>query len=169
MLTLRGAIVPADVPGLCARVENALRESEANLVVCDVAEVTDPDCATVDALARMQLTARRLGRRAPVAWRCRTSCTTLLALAGLCDVVGLCGGYAVEPRGQAEQREEPLGVEEERDPADAAVADLEDLQRPRLVGRRPGRACTGPNAGSRSPSTGRGASPGSRCPARGTT
>ena len=61
--------------------------------MCDVAEVTDPDCATVDALARMQLTTRRLGGEL----RLRGVSDELhevLALAGLCDVLGLCGGYA---------------------------------------------------------------------------
>ena len=90
---LRGAIVRADVPGLCARLQELLRGSEADIVVCDVAEVTDPDCATVDALARMQLTSRRLGREL----RLRGVTDELhdvLALAGLCDVVALCGGYA---------------------------------------------------------------------------
>jgi len=93
VVTLRGAIVRADVPALCAHVEDLVRGSEAVLVVCDVAEVTDPDCGTVDALARMQLTTRRLGREL----RLRGVSEELhdvLALAGLCDVVGPCGSYA---------------------------------------------------------------------------
>jgi anti-anti-sigma regulatory factor len=93
LLTLRGAIAHADVLGLCAHIEELLRDDDADLVVCDVAEVTDPDCATVDALARMQLTAKRLGAEL----RLRGASEELhdvLALAGLCDVVGLCGRYA---------------------------------------------------------------------------
>ena len=39
--------------------------------------------------------------------------------------------------GQAEEREERLGVEEERELDDPAVRDLEHLQRPRLVAARP--------------------------------
>src|SRR2546428_12747357 len=39
---------------------------------------------------------------------------------------------ALELQRQAEQREQPLGVEEERDLADAARRELDDLQRPRL-------------------------------------
>ena len=92
VVTLRGAIVRADVPGLCARVQELLDGGEADIVVCDVAGVTDPDCATVDALARMQLTTRRLGGEL----RLRGASDQLhevLALAGLCDVLGLCGGY----------------------------------------------------------------------------
>ena len=93
MLMLRGAIGRADVPGLCAHVRELLDGSEADLVVCDVAGVSDPDCATVDALARIQLTARRLGSEL----RLRGASDELhevLAMAGLCEVVGLCGGYA---------------------------------------------------------------------------
>jgi anti-anti-sigma regulatory factor len=93
VVTLRGAIVTADVSALCARVEKLLREREVDLVVCDVARVSEPDCAIVDALARMQLTARRLGSEL----RLRGASDELhevLALAGLCDVLGLCAGYA---------------------------------------------------------------------------
>ena len=39
----------------------------------------------------------------------------------------------VEARRQAEQREQRLGAEEERELDDAAVLDLEHLQRPRVV------------------------------------
>ena len=83
----------ADVPELCARVRELLDRSDAALVICDVAGLSDPDCATVDALARIQLTARRLGS----GLRLRGASDELhevLALAGLCEVVGLCGGYA---------------------------------------------------------------------------
>ena len=92
VLTLRGAIARDEVPGLCARVIALIEESGAELVLCDVVEVSDPDCATVDALARIQLTARRLGS----GLRLRGASAELhevLAMAGLCEVVGLCGGY----------------------------------------------------------------------------
>ncbi len=93
VLTLRGEIGRADLPGLCARVTALIEGSGAELVVCDVAEVSSPDCATVDALARIQLTTRRLGS----GLRLRSASDELhevLAMAGLCEVVGLCGGYA---------------------------------------------------------------------------
>ena len=70
-----------------------MEEGQTDVVVCDVAGVSDPDCATVDALARMQLTAKRLGS----GLRLRGASDELhelLAMAGLCEVVGLCGGYA---------------------------------------------------------------------------
>ena len=91
-MTLRGAIGRAEVPSLCARAAALIERSGAEQLVCDVAEVSDPDCATVDALARIQLTARRLGSEL----RLRGASDELhevLAMAGLCAVVGLCGGY----------------------------------------------------------------------------
>jgi len=63
------------------------------MVLCDVAGVSDPDCATVDALARMQLTAKRLGSGLLLRGA-SDELHELLAMAGLCEVVGLCGGYA---------------------------------------------------------------------------
>ena len=70
--------------------------------------------ATVDALARLQLAARRRGlelrvRSAPGELR------ELIELAGLTAVLG------VEPRREAEEREERLGVEEEGELGDAIV------------------------------------------------
>jgi hypothetical protein len=82
-----------------------------------VAGLTDADLATVDALAQLQLVAGRLGitvelRGAPRELR------ELLDFAGLRDVVRCLEPLPVEVRGQAEQREEPRGVEEEADPGD---------------------------------------------------
>ena len=57
---VRGPIALADLPGLCERVCALLREAGAEVVVCDVAGV-EPDLVTVDALARLQLAARRNG------------------------------------------------------------------------------------------------------------
>jgi ABC-type transporter Mla MlaB component len=56
--SIRGPLTPADLPGLCDRVCTLLRESGAGVVLCDVRGV-EPDCVTVDALARLQLAARR--------------------------------------------------------------------------------------------------------------
>ena len=56
---IRGPITRADLPGLCDRVCALLRTS-GDVVACDVAGVA-PDAVTVDALARLQLAARRLG------------------------------------------------------------------------------------------------------------
>ena len=68
------------------------------------------DLHTVDALARLQLAAGRLGRRA----RLRSVSPDLAALIGLCGL----GGVLLGLGGEAEQREQPLGVEERVQPRD---------------------------------------------------
>jgi ABC-type transporter Mla MlaB component len=60
--TVRGPIARTDLPGLCERVCALLERSEAHVALCDVSGV-DPDCVTADALARLQLAARRHGCR----------------------------------------------------------------------------------------------------------
>jgi hypothetical protein len=74
----------------------------------------------VDALARLQLAARRCGYRVEIA-NAPDELAELVELAGLCEVLG------VEPRRQPEQREERLGVEEERELDDPPVRDLDHL------------------------------------------
>jgi len=57
---IRGPIARADLPGLCARVCALLSVNGGSVVLCDVSGV-DPDAVTVDALARLELAARRQG------------------------------------------------------------------------------------------------------------
>ena len=57
---ISGPITRADLPGLCARVCALLTKSGAEIALCDVAGVSC-DAVTVDALARLQLAARRRG------------------------------------------------------------------------------------------------------------
>ena len=57
-----GPIECDDLPGLCARVGKLLDGSRAAIAYCEVRTVA-PDAATVDALARLQLAARRFGCR----------------------------------------------------------------------------------------------------------
>jgi hypothetical protein len=47
---------------LCAQVRRLLSRGDVDVVTCDVTEVV-PDLGAVDALARLQLTAQRLGGR----------------------------------------------------------------------------------------------------------
>jgi ABC-type transporter Mla MlaB component len=58
VFTVRGPITRADLPGLCDRVCALLERSNAEVAVCDVDGVV-PDAVTIDALARLQLAARR--------------------------------------------------------------------------------------------------------------
>jgi ABC-type transporter Mla MlaB component len=107
----------ADIRELCNRVRALLEGSDADMVVCDVRALVDPDVAAVDALARLQLAARRMGGRVQLL-HAPSELQDLLALTGLRDVVPLLVGLPAEARGQAEQGEHALGIEEERDPAD---------------------------------------------------
>jgi len=76
---IRGPISRADLPGLCKRVCALLAGSNA-VVGCDVSGVA-PDAVTVDALARLQLAARR-----------RDSCVELRNASGeLLELVELMG------------------------------------------------------------------------------
>jgi ABC-type transporter Mla MlaB component len=59
---VRGPIARADLPGLCDRVCSLLATSDAPVALCDVTGVP-VDAVTVDALARLQLAARRRGCR----------------------------------------------------------------------------------------------------------
>ena len=56
---ISGPITRDDLPGLCDRV-CALLGGSGSVVRCDVAGV-EPDAVTVDAVARLQLAARRRG------------------------------------------------------------------------------------------------------------
>lgn len=53
-----GPIARADLPGLCDRVCGLLERCETGIAFCDVSGL-EPDAVTVDALARLQLAARR--------------------------------------------------------------------------------------------------------------
>jgi len=95
------------------------------LFVCDVGALVDPDVAAVEALARLQVAARRSGCRIAL-------CRVPPELGALLDLMGLSGVFAVagsagEAGREPEEREQPFGIQEEADPGDRAVPDLEDL------------------------------------------
>lgn len=117
VLVLSGAITRADIPDLCDRARALIEGCDADLVIVDVGRLHGPDAVWVDALARLQLTARRLGRRVWVRGACGRL-RDLLALTGLGDVLPCGPASGVEPMRQAEERKQALGVEEEADPGD---------------------------------------------------
>ena len=82
---IRGPIARADLPGLCARVCALLERNDADVVVCDVHGV-EPDAVTVDALARLQLAARRHECRVRLC-SASSELLELLAFMGLRDVL----------------------------------------------------------------------------------
>lgn len=116
-LVIGGPLAREDVPEICERARKLLEGTDARVVVCDVGVLVDPDAVTVDVLARLQLTARRLGRRLRLTRACG-ELQDLLDLMGLRDVVPLVAGLPLQPKGQAEEREQRRGVQEEADPAD---------------------------------------------------
>jgi anti-anti-sigma regulatory factor len=118
VLVVGGGLVPAAVPPLCDRVRTMLETDGAGLVICEVGAIERPDAVALDALARMQLTARRLGggirlRHASPALR------DLLELTGLSGVVPA-SGLRRDLGRQAEQSEQ-LRVEEAVDGGDPPV------------------------------------------------
>ena len=80
-----GPIARDDLPGLCDRVCALLREHEPELACCDVRGV-DVDAVTVDALARLQLAARRRGCQVRLR-HASTELRELVDLMGLSDVL----------------------------------------------------------------------------------
>jgi ABC-type transporter Mla MlaB component len=57
---VRGPIARSDLPGLCDRICALFGRTYPDVALCDVSTV-EPDAVTVDALARLQLAARRYG------------------------------------------------------------------------------------------------------------
>jgi ABC-type transporter Mla MlaB component len=82
---IRGPIGRADLPGLCDRV-CAVLGAAGSVVECDVHGV-EPDAVTVDALARLQLAARRRGCVVRL-HNASASLSELVELMGLTHVLG---------------------------------------------------------------------------------
>jgi hypothetical protein len=89
-----------------------MAERPPSTLFCDVRALA-PDALTIDALARLQLAARRVGREVSL----RGASLELVELLELC---GLTGVLRVEVGRQPEQREQGVGVEEERELDDLA-------------------------------------------------
>lgn len=116
VVALRGGVAPEQVATLCAELRARLEAiGRPCTVTCDVEAIGRPDVSTIDALARLTLTARQCGSDVAVVGA-NAALDELVALVGLSRVIRL---GSVEPWRQAEEREERLGVEEERDPGDA--------------------------------------------------
>ncbi|TRV79531.1 STAS domain-containing protein [Streptomyces sp. 130] len=83
-LIVSGRLTRDAVPRLCADLEALLRTSpDPTTVYCDLSGVVHPDLTTVEAIARLSLTARRTGAR-----RLRL-CGTPPELRVLLELVGL--------------------------------------------------------------------------------
>jgi ABC-type transporter Mla MlaB component len=84
-MAIGGPIARADLPGLCDRVCTLLESNRPAVVLCDVGGV-EPDAVTVDALARLQLAARRHGCQVRLR-RASPELLALVAFMGLRDVL----------------------------------------------------------------------------------
>ena len=85
-------------------------------IVLGVGGIARPDAVTVDALARLQLTARRLGYSIVLS-DVPPELRELLEFTGLDDVVPV-WVRLLGPGWQPEEREQPGGIEKEGHPAD---------------------------------------------------
>ncbi|MCP9210719.1 STAS domain-containing protein [Streptomyces sp. NEAU-Y11] len=133
VLVLDGPVGRAEVPRLCERLGELAHGGGPGPVTVDVAAVSRPDLAVVEALARLRLTARRLGR----GMRLRNAgggLRELLVWAGLEETLsdgpkGTHGpaapdpgdGLRVDAPGESEEREQGLGVQEGVEPRDPPV------------------------------------------------
>jgi ABC-type transporter Mla MlaB component len=118
ILDLQGSVARAAVPGLCERLRMLLATGDVDLVTVEVGALTDPDAVAVDALARLQLTARRLGSSIRLR-HARAKLRDLLDVTGLSDELPRGGDLGRVGR-EAEEREQ-IRVDEEVDPADPTV------------------------------------------------
>ncbi|WP_159001499.1 STAS domain-containing protein [Streptomyces sp. SBT349] len=109
LFVIRGPVVRGDVPGICDRLAAFVRGSGASEVTVDVGAVGGGDAVALEVVARMRLTAKRLG--------CRIRFVNMRSgLQGLLGWLGL-----GEVGGQTEEREEPRRVQERVEPGDAAL------------------------------------------------
>lgn len=130
VLVLPGLVTRDEVPGLCEAVRALLTAGGSGVVVCDVAGLGPPGLATVDALARMELAARRVGGRIRL-HGADPALRALLDLVGLRFETSDGRGSALAPgpgslgtvevEGQSEEREPAGRVQEEVEPGDAAL------------------------------------------------
>jgi anti-anti-sigma regulatory factor len=88
LFILEPPIARSDIRALCGRLIVLLLKNGGDLVVCDVGALVDPDACIVDTLARLQVTAQRLG----CGLRIRGARPELL---GLLELTGLRGVVAV--------------------------------------------------------------------------
>jgi ABC-type transporter Mla MlaB component len=84
VFAIEGPIARADLPGLCDRVCGLLERDRPEVAYCDVSGIV-PDAVTVDALARLQVAARR--HRCQVRLRnVSNELLELIAFMGLTDI-----------------------------------------------------------------------------------
>jgi anti-anti-sigma regulatory factor len=93
------------------RDDDTPQRSGPDALTCDVSNLPC-DAEVIEAMARLRLRAGRLG----VDLRFVDPCEDLRAVVELTGLTDILLGSALEAERQAEEREEPSGVEEEGDP-----------------------------------------------------
>lgn len=97
VIALSGTLATASVPELCELARLLLESTGATTLTCDVAALGHPDAGTLDALARVALVARRLGRGLLLRDPC-PRLQALIVLTGLDEALP----YALTPPPSAE-------------------------------------------------------------------
>ena len=87
-LAVADAVEGKALPLLCTQLRSILATKPAKVVTCDVRTLSNPDLVTIDGLARLQLTARRMGGSIRLC-NARQELVELLELAGLQEAVPL--------------------------------------------------------------------------------
>jgi ABC-type transporter Mla MlaB component len=88
LFAVEGAITPDDIPVLCERLRGLMGRPGVTTVVCDMQRLEAADGVAIEALARLQLAARRRGCRV-VLRNASTDLLGLLVLAGLSEAMPL--------------------------------------------------------------------------------
>ena len=120
MLVIAGSVAAReDVCRLCEQLRAVMSSCAADTVICDV-HALPPNARALEALARLQLTARRARRRIRLQ-RAAPELLQLLEFAGLAEAIPYEPLAIGQRQRQAEQREDPLNVEEAVDRGDPSV------------------------------------------------
>ena len=119
VLVMSGTIARSEIPAWCERLRTLLADGDraTDAVICDVGGLVHVDAVTVDALARLQLTALRLGRRLQLR-QASAELQGLLGLLGLSAALPLESRVSFQPQRQPEEGEQRLRVQEKRHAAD---------------------------------------------------
>lgn len=85
-MVIEGPIAPVDIAGLCEQARAVFEEREAHVMLCELGDRVAADAVAVDALARLQLTVRRLGGEVLLR-NAREELLDLIVLMGLEEIV----------------------------------------------------------------------------------
>lgn len=105
VVVVDGPLSRPGIAGLCAGVRRLLATGNVDTITCDVGAAVEPDLMAIEALARLQLTARRMGGSIRVRHP-SGKLQELLEVVGLCSVVPLCDESRLGSCGQVEQGEQ---------------------------------------------------------------